>query len=66
MFQQFGFTPSGQRGSHLKLQREIEGSRQTLIIPLHAELDTGTSRAVFRQAWRYIDESELRGHFFTE
>jgi hypothetical protein len=36
-----------------------------LTIPLHAELDSGTLRAIFRQASRFISESELRPHFYT-
>jgi len=33
-------------------------------IPLHAELDSGTLRAIVRQAGRYISEHELHQHFF--
>ena len=62
---QFGFEPVSQRGSHRKLRRILsDGSRQTLTIPLHHELDTGTLRAIYRQATRYIAESDLREHFY--
>ncbi len=55
-----------QKGSHVKLRRELYGERQTLTIPDHKSLDRGTLHAVFRQASRYVNESELRPHFFTD
>lgn len=42
------------------------GEKQPLTIPLHTELDTGTLRAIFRQATQYIIENELRPYFYTE
>jgi predicted RNA binding protein YcfA (HicA-like mRNA interferase family) len=43
----FGFEIVSQRGSHLKLRRiSGDGERQTLTIPNHKELDTGTLRAL--------------------
>jgi len=35
-------------------------------VPLHDELDSGTVHAIYRQAARFIPESELRGHFQAE
>ena len=61
----FGFQESSQRGSHVKLVREVEGARQVLTVPLHTELDPGTLRAIFRQAGRFIAEQDLRPHFYT-
>jgi predicted RNA binding protein YcfA (HicA-like mRNA interferase family) len=61
----FGFQQVSQRGSHVKLVREVAEARQVLTIPLHAELDPGTLRAIFRQAGRFISEPELRPHFYT-
>jgi len=61
----FGFQQVSQRGSHVKLVREVDGTRQVLTIPLHTELDSGTLRAIFRQASRFISEEELRPHFYT-
>jgi len=61
-----GFEQVGQRGSHVKLRRlSPDGSRQTLTIPLHTELDPGTLRAIYRQALRYVPEGELRPYFYT-
>ena len=66
IFATFGFHPFTQRGSHVKLRRLTPaGTRQTLTIVLHDELDKGTTLAIFRQALRYISEAELRTHFYT-
>jgi predicted RNA binding protein YcfA (HicA-like mRNA interferase family) len=61
----FGFQQVSQRGSHIKLVREVSEVRQVLTVPLHAELDPGTLRAIFRQASRFISEHDLRPHFYT-
>lgn len=61
----FGFEVFSQRGSHVKLRRvTTTGQRQTLVVPLHEELDRGTLRAVMRQAARFIPEDDLRRHFY--
>ena len=63
----FGFVVHTQRGSHAKLRRIVaDGIVQTLTVPLHPELDTGTCRAILRQASRFVPEAELRQHFYTE
>jgi len=62
----FGFERHSQKGSHLKLRRRLEdGSKQTLVIPLHSEMDKGTLMAIYRQSLRYLSESDLRRHFYT-
>jgi hypothetical protein len=50
----------------MKLRRIAAGTKQTLTLPLHRELDSGTLVAIFRQASRYITESELHPHFYAE
>ncbi|MFQ5673049.1 MAG: type II toxin-antitoxin system HicA family toxin [Nitrospinales bacterium] len=62
----FGFTLAGQKGSHVKLARIVDGKRQTLTLPNHKEIDTGTLRAIYRQALAYIPDTELRSHFYSE
>ena len=63
----FGFTLHAQRGSHAKVRRVlVDRTVQTLTVPVHDELDTGTCRAIFRQASRFIPEQDLRPHFYTE
>jgi predicted RNA binding protein YcfA (HicA-like mRNA interferase family) len=66
IFGQFGFQPFSQRGSHVKLRHATARGQQTLTIVLHRDVDKGTLRAIFRQALRYIPQSELAPHFFTE
>jgi predicted RNA binding protein YcfA (HicA-like mRNA interferase family) len=67
IFEQFGFSIFNQKGSHIKMRRVLEnGSRQTLIVPGHKELDKGTVVSLFRQGTRYISESELRHHFYND
>jgi predicted RNA binding protein YcfA (HicA-like mRNA interferase family) len=62
----FGFVVASQRGSHVKLRRVLnDGTRQTLTVPNHRELDRGTAGAIYRQALRYISGEELAPHFFT-
>jgi predicted RNA binding protein YcfA (HicA-like mRNA interferase family) len=62
----FGFDILSQRGSHAKLRRLAPTGKQTITVPLHAELDAGTLNAIFRQACRFIPEDTLRSHFFSE
>jgi predicted RNA binding protein YcfA (HicA-like mRNA interferase family) len=66
IFAQFGFQQYSQRGSHVKLRRLSAKGQQTLTIVVHRDIDKGTLRAIFRQALRYIPESDLAPHFFTE
>ncbi len=67
VLEQFGFIVHDQRGSHVKLRRiSPVGEKQTLTIPLHQELDTGTLRAILRQASRYIPMEELTPYLYTD
>lgn len=61
----FGFSVLSQRGSHIKIRRMVNGMKQTLTIPNHAEMDTGTTHAIYRQALKFIPESELKEHFYS-
>jgi predicted RNA binding protein YcfA (HicA-like mRNA interferase family) len=61
----FGFQVHSQKGSHVKLRRQGLAGKETLTIPNHDELDTGTCRAIFRQASRYIPEIELYPYFYN-
>lgn len=65
VFRLFGFEVHSQRGSHVKLRRAgAGGETQVLTIPDHAEIDTGTLRAIIRQAARYVAQDELQRHFY--
>ena len=65
MFEGFGFEVVSTRGSHAKLRRFVGDAKQTLTVPTHSELDTGTLRAIIRQATAYIPEIELVPHFWA-
>ena len=61
------FRIHSQRGSHVKLRRNVAGGTvQTLTVPRHRELGVGTLLAIFRQASRFIPEEQLREEFFTD
>jgi predicted RNA binding protein YcfA (HicA-like mRNA interferase family) len=63
----FGFEQISQRGSHIKLRRfAADGSKQTLTLPNHNELERGTLKAILRQSARYIPENELIKHFYSD
>jgi len=60
ILRQFGFEVISQRGSHMKLRRTgLDGRREVLTIPAYRQLDTGTCRALLRQASRFIPISQL-------
>jgi predicted RNA binding protein YcfA (HicA-like mRNA interferase family) len=66
ILENFGFVVYAQAGSHVKVRRSgPQGQKQTLTIPRHAELDTGTLRAILRQASQYTSEEELRPFFYA-
>jgi predicted RNA binding protein YcfA (HicA-like mRNA interferase family) len=47
IFSLLGFESIHQRGSHIKLRRiTTAGTKQTLSVPLHDELDSGTLAAI--------------------
>ena len=60
----FGFQVHSQKGSHIKLRRMGISEKETLTRPNHTQLDTGTCKAIFRQATRYIPEAELYPYFY--
>ncbi len=63
----FGFEVVATRGSHAKLRRVTEDDQtQTLTLPLHKDLDLGTIRAIYRQATRFIPETELSTWFYGD
>lgn len=66
ILESFGFESHSQRGDHVKLRRVIESARQTLVVPLHRELDLGTLQALYRQASSYIAVEKLRPHLYID
>lgn len=63
--QSLGFEVVGMHGSHAKLRRVTEsGERQTLTVPQHEELASGTLVAIYRQVRRYVSEDDARPLFY--
>ncbi|MCK5833860.1 type II toxin-antitoxin system HicA family toxin [bacterium] len=61
----FGFDAYKQRGRHVKLRRIVSGSKQSLTVPMHKEIDYGTLRAIIRRASKFIPFNELREVFWS-
>ena len=67
IFELFDFIVFDQRGSHIKIRRVLkDGSRQTLTVPNHKELDRGTLVSLFKQGGRHISQVELHPYFYAE
>ncbi len=66
-FARLGFAVVGRKGSHVKLRHVLtDGTRQTLTIPTHPELDKGTLAGIHRQALRYVSAEDLRPIFYSD
>lgn len=52
----FGFSFISQKGSHVKLQKEVHGRIITTIVPLHRELLHGTVRGILHLAEVDLEE----------
>jgi len=61
----FGFEIYHQKGSDVKMGRITQKGKEILTIPNHKQLDTGTCQAIFKQACKYIPESELYDYFYS-
>jgi predicted RNA binding protein YcfA (HicA-like mRNA interferase family) len=48
ILEKFDFQIHSQRGSHIKLGRLSDMGRETLTVPNHRQLNTGTCRAIYR------------------
>jgi predicted RNA binding protein YcfA (HicA-like mRNA interferase family) len=66
IFGMFGFEVVSQKGSHVKMCRFVADYKQILIVPLHKEIKKGTLVEIFKQASRFIPESDLKQHFYNE
>jgi len=53
-----GFAEKRQKGSHVILVKETEGSKKALVVPLHKEIDPGTLLEIIRQAGLKREEFE--------
>ena len=59
-----GFEVVNVDGSHAKLRRASATGAQTLTVPLHDDLHTGTLVAIYRQVRRYVPDDEARPVFY--
>jgi predicted RNA binding protein YcfA (HicA-like mRNA interferase family) len=67
IFQRFGFEVFSQRGSHIRLQRIVNGEEQRLLVAVHGNkpIPIGTLKSIYDDGCRFILEEELRPHFYT-
>lgn len=54
-----GYLKVSQRGSHVKLKKNYEGTIHTIVVPLHKELDRGTFGSIMKRLRVYISEDEV-------
>ena len=66
ILERFGFAVYPKGNTCQAAASQSAGEKQTLTIPRHRQLDTGTLQAIFRQAGRYIQVDELRPYFYIE
>ncbi len=59
-----GFIVDRQKGSHVVLVRQLNTSKQVLTIPNHKEIDIGTTKAIYNQSKKFIDEEVLHSFFY--
>ena len=65
IFNNFGFSIIGQKGSHVKMSRIYHGVVQTLVIPNHISISKGTLKTIYSQALTYIPEGKLKKFFYS-
>jgi predicted RNA binding protein YcfA (HicA-like mRNA interferase family) len=68
ILQNFDFEIFSQKGSHVKMLREVEGERQIVVVSVHGSqpIPTGTLASIYRKSCLYIPEDDLRPHFYTD
>jgi predicted RNA binding protein YcfA (HicA-like mRNA interferase family) len=66
IFSSFGFSVFSQRGSHIKLRRDSAVGKEIIVFANHKSVPRGTLKAIFNQASRFVPQSELHQHFYTD
>ena len=68
ILQRLGFEIFSQEGSHIRLQRIVNGEQQRVLVAVHGNktLKPGTIKSIYNQAKRFVPEEELRPHFYTD
>lgn len=59
-----GFIIDRQKGSHIVMTRKLTISKQVLTIPNHKELDIGTTKAIYNQCKKFVNEEALNNFFY--
>lgn len=59
-----GFIIDRQKGSHIVMTRQLKISKQVLTIPNHKELDIGTTKAIYNQCKKFVNEEALNNFFY--
>jgi predicted RNA binding protein YcfA (HicA-like mRNA interferase family) len=66
ILESFGFVVVKQRGSHIKLRRQVGfGPKQILTVPNHKEIDKGTLKGIIQQVSKFVPETKVRKHFYN-
>ncbi len=68
ILRRFGFEIYSQRGSHIRLQRIVDGQVQRISVAGHGstEIKVGTLMSIYRDARRFVTEEELHPFFYTD
>jgi predicted RNA binding protein YcfA (HicA-like mRNA interferase family) len=68
ILEKFGFSIDRISGSHHTLLRMVDNHEQTVTVPVHGHqsLRLGTLKNIYRRACEFIDEDELKKHFYTD
>jgi predicted RNA binding protein YcfA (HicA-like mRNA interferase family) len=65
-FESKNFILKRTKGSHMVLVKKLSFGDQVLVIPKHKTVPRGTLNAIYKQAVRFIPESELFGKFYSK
>lgn len=68
IFAGFGFEIYSQSGSHIRLQRIVDGKQQRILIAVHGKktIKPATLMNIYRTAKQYISEEEIKKYFYTD
>ncbi len=56
-----GFEIVGQKGSHVRLKKRLDGKVLVTVVPMHKKIDSGTLLAILRQT--EISREKLQEEF---
>ena len=68
ILERFDFEVIHTSGSHYRLRRTVGGKEQSITVPIHGnkQLKLPTLSSIYRQARRYIPETDLKPYFYTD